>query len=855
MLTNLLGQSETNWWTRAFRSESDQAGELRWQWMNLPESWGVFVWLLLFALLIGGAIWLYRRESSICPPRIRAVLALLRVLVLLFLLLLLFKPSIYFQQVNILRPTFALLRDESLSLAQIDQYTDAAEIQKLSEATGIDAALLKNGSVSRTEILNRTLHHNNDSLLTALRKKGAIQVIDFSDRLNPIALLPATLDDKNKQSTNANDGDATTENIDGSNVSLPDLKSEGLGTDLWQALGQTLDDTKRLAGIILVSEGQHNGSEDPVEIAKRASERDVPIFVIGIGDPTPTRNLSVLQVNSPARAYLNEPFFIEAVLQASLPSDDPARTEPFDVTLLQQKLDPRTGKPGDAAVIESKQVSLPEAGNRVRVQFSHSVSEQGKFVYTVRASEFDNETLTKDNESSTGTIEVVDQKIRVLLVSGLPNWDYIQLNRLLQRDSTISVSCWLQSMDETRQQEGDEPIVQLPRTLEDLGQYNVIVLIDPNPEEFDESWIDALKEFCRIKAGGVIYMAGPHFSAEFLSMNRLSGIREILPVRFGDANEIAASQVLADATGDRGGSMQIVSFNLEHDIMKLGEENEQVQNIWSRMPGFVWNFPTLAAKPTARVLLERGDEPSFEGNQPMLVDGRFGAGTILYFGFQGSWRWRQIGLQAQYFNSFWIQTIRYLVEHRSLQGSRRGFVDSDQIEYEMGSNILLLANLVDEQFRPSTAENIDVVITDENGRRQKVALQKVPGQEGKFELNFKANRTGSFTASFDIATEEEQALFEPATYRVTPPKIETSATWRNEKLLRDIAEQSGGKYFSIEDMSQVAAVLPDLEKRIEFDSPPQPAWDLNRWFRGLAFLFPVALLALEWTIRKWNKLL
>jgi hypothetical protein len=338
-------------------------------------------------------------------------------------------------------------------------------------------------------------------------------------------------------------------------------------------------------------------------------------------------------------------------------------------------------------------------------------------------------------------------------------------------------------------------------------------------------------------------------------MNRLAGFKDILPVRFGDANAIAASQVIADATGDSGGGMQLVSFNLEHDIMKLSEETAAVQNIWAQMPGFAWNFPTLAAKPTARVLLERGDQPSLEGNQPMLVDGRFGSGTVLYFGFQGTWRWRQVGLQAQYFNSFWIQTIRYLIEHRSLQGNRRGFVDADRTEYELGSSVLLLANLVNEEFKPAQDESINAIVTDEDGRQQKISLQRVPGQEGKYETNFKATRVGSFTVALDMATDADKNLFEPATFRVTPPTIETSATWRNEKLLRDIAEQSGGKYFSIENLDQVAAVLPDLESRIEFDSPPQPLWDLNRWLRGLAFLFPVLLLTIEWALRKWYKLL
>lgn len=844
-MTTLIAQES---WTRQWLSaDTDRPGELRWQWMNLPESWGVFVWLLIFALVIGAAFWLYRRESQVCPLPIRMTLAGLRVAVLVFLLLLLFKPSVYFQEVTIIRPTFATLRDRSLSMDREDTYQDEGQLNRLAEVSGVNEEELRNRKINRADLVNRTLNRDQFAALNQLREKGSLQLIDFDDRLDPLELLA----DRQATPAETNDGSA---NESADPLDVTPLRAVGVGTDIWLALRQTLSEVKRLGAIILISDGQHKGSENPLEMAKRAAELNVPIYTIGVGDPTPERNVAVTEVNVPARAYLSEPFFIESVLQTSFSPDDPARQLPIEVQLYQQLIDPRTGRPGDAQLIDTQQTTLPESGNRLRLQFSRVADQVAKYVYSIRVPEIEGETTTEDNRKTSAVTEVVDEKIRVLVISGLPNWDYQQLSRLLMRDGTILVSCWLQSLDETRLQEGDEIIVALPRTMEELGQYNAVIMIDPNPEEFDEAWMKLLQDFCRNKAGGLVYMAGPHFSGEFLSMNRLAGFRELLPVRFADANTIAASQVIAEATGESSGSMQIVGFNLEHDIMKLAKDPEDVQRTWNQMPGFLWNFPTLAAKPTARVLIERGDQPSSEGNQPMLVDGKFGAGTVLYFGFQGTWRWRSVGLQAQYFNSFWIQTVRYLVEHRSLQGNRRGFLDADQVEYELGSRITLLGDLVDEQFRPLQAESANVVIKDEEGRTQRLTLKQVPGKTGKFTGTLNAARIGNFEATFEVANAEPNQL-EPATFRVTPPRAEVAATWLNERLLRDLAEQSGGAYFHLSEFDKLAAALPELETRAEFNSPPQPAWDLNRWLRGLAFLLPVLLLTIEWAIRKWYKLL
>ena len=127
------------------------------------------------------------------------------------------------------------------------------------------------------------------------------------------------------------------------------------------------------------------------------------------------------------------------------------------------------------------------------------------------------------------------------------------------------------------------------------------------------------------------------------------------------------------------------------------------------MPGVYWNFPAIAAKPTARVLLERGDQVNSEGNPPLLVDGRFGAGTVMYMGFQDTWRWRSVGVQAQYFDRFWIQLVRYMVENRSLQGSRRGFIDAEKNEFELGDRITLIGRVLDSSFKPLTEPTLKML--------------------------------------------------------------------------------------------------------------------------------------------------
>ncbi len=866
-MTSLIAQG--GWWDWLTENSQRGEGELRWHWVALPESWGVFVWLALTAAAVTAIVWMYRRESGTCPPAVRMLLAGLRVTTVLFLIALLLKPSVFYQQVSIVRPAVVVLRDKSVSLARGDLYRDEKQASKLAELVGKAAAedsstgtrtdtstssqQILEGETSRGFLVGALLGNPEGKLLTEIRQKANVEVRDFAIATDPAGNLP-TIHDGN--TLPKDDGGTADSPAAGQPLVINPLECNGAGTDLAQALRNALEGGNRVSSIVLVTEGQHNGSDDPRAVARQAGELEVPVFTVGVGDPTPRRNLAVAEVFVRSQAWPGESFEIESLIQASLPPSDPARGQPITVSLVQQRLDDAGNPLGDGVPIENRSVELPLAGSRLRVDFGQTIAEPGNYRYTVEVQGDVVETSAEDNQRTSATMKVVDEKIRVLLIAGLPNWEYIQLQRLLQRDPAISLSCWLQSMDESRPQEGDEPISSLPRSLADLSQYNVVMLIDPNPEEFDQAWIEALQGFCRENAGGLLYMAGPQHSAEFVTMNRLTGILQLLPVRFGDAASIAASQVIAEASQTGTASMQVVNHNLDHPIMSFHSDKAQNETRWAQFPGFAWNFPTESAKPTARVLVEAGTGPNLEDNQPVLVTGRFGAGNVVYFGFMGTWLWRSVGLQAQYYDRFWIQVVRYLVENRSLQGSRRGVLDCDLNEYELGGRITLTGRLRDEQFQPLVAEMVPVVVRDADGRVQKLNLQPVPGKPGEYEGSVLASRTGSFTAAFDLPNlQGETTLLDGAAWRVIPPSAETGADWLDEQMLRDIAALSGGEYLRLDEIERLPELLPRLETRAEFNSPAQPAWDLNRLTRFGAFLLPLLLLCTEWGIRKWYRLL
>ena len=171
----MIGQNTS--WNWLAGEETGRAGTPQMQWANMPESWGVFVLVAIIAAFVFCVFWLYKRELSTCPMPVKWLLASLRLAVLLLLVAMLLKPSMFYQQVNEIKPNINLVRDSSLSFARGDKYQDDQWTQKLAKELGFESSDITSGNVTRAQLLNKALADKD--WVQSVREKGSLQIIDF----------------------------------------------------------------------------------------------------------------------------------------------------------------------------------------------------------------------------------------------------------------------------------------------------------------------------------------------------------------------------------------------------------------------------------------------------------------------------------------------------------------------------------------------------------------------------------------------------------------------------------------------------------------------------------------------------
>lgn len=802
---------------------------------NLPESWRVFVFLAVI-VLIGWVVYkVYQKENDSCPKGIKRLLFFLRLSVCLVLGVIFLEPSVTYTQSRSLRPIIKILRDSSQSMNINDGYGTDESAKSVSSVLKKSIDEVRSIKPSRVEIINTAINANESEFLIKLREKGRIKVLDFGEK-------PVEVDVADKKTTDqqVNDEDESGELL---SISLPDLIAKGVGTDLSKAIDESIEESLT-SSLIIFTDGQHNTSSDLEHAVNLAKLRKIPLYFVGVGDPDRPRNITVSNVYADPQVWNNDPFQIQAVINSEGLDNDQVKIELVEIEKTE------TGEDNEKIIAE-KNVALSSENKRIKIDFIHTPKTPGAKLFTVRAEVIEGESNIDDNSPPSPTrVNVLDDNAKVLLVSGGPSWEYRALVRLLTREKMVNLSCWLQSLDDGRLQQGNTPISSLPVTREKLFEYDVIIMLDPDPGEFNDEIIDLYKSFVSEHSGGFLYMPGPVNAGKFLSDSRTSSVIELLPVSLGDVGGMEVSGLLS--LNNREWPLTIVAANADQPIMRFYEEPQKTLAQWKNLPGTYWSFPALEAKPATKVLIEHSD-PTLRKKEiprPLLVTGQFGTGRTTYLGFDGTWRWRTKGLDAEFFKRFWVQTTRYLVEGRSLAGKRRGQIETERFQYQIGDKIRLTATLREKNFEWMNDEKVKGILTYPSGEKKEVLFDLLQNQKGIYETTVVAVNEGAYDVLIELEGDNNEMVNVKSNFMVVFPFQEIKETWLDRDKLKVIAVSTGGGYYNPDEIATIPDAIPDLSRKLSYDSPPMPIWD-NR----IVFILLVLLLIFEWAFRKKYKLI
>lgn len=621
---------------------------------------------------------------------------------------------------------------------------------------------LKLNRLSRAALSQTAVRVANDKLLKPLDGKFDVRHLAFARDLEPFVFDPAKTEPQ-----------------------LPDVNS-GPSSWLGSVVQHVVDEAagQKIAGLVLFSDGQNTGGRSPAEAARAAAQVGAPIFPVAVGSPKRLQDVSIVDLYTTGQVSIGDTVRVAVTLESHGFNKRPVKVELKD---------------GDK-VLDTKELVLLGTEQQ-QTELIFEAKEAGDKYLTVNVPAFAEEAEElRANNSDLAFVRVSDEKLKVLLIDGLPRWDFRFLKNDIRRDNGIKGRTGDEpeviAEAEWRRMSKEDQAAKLPSTAKELAEYHTIVLGDASPDILHDDFRKALIEAVRDKGVGLIVEAGPRFMPQLYDRE----FQSLLPVvlRTGPA---ATNGIEAPAY--KPFKIELTPEGLLHESLRLHDDPGRNVQVWSQMPTYFW-VSAVERPSAAAIVLARN--PSLEnrwGKQPLISYQYAGKGKVAFLGMDATYLWRQ-NVGDRFFYKFWGQMLRFVgrTDDGSEKKESRLIVRPVRVQPGESAEVELFAFTADGQ--PRTDATLKVSTLGPTGS-QMVELVADKFVKGRFTGKFSPKDTG-----------EHRVLYQPndspktieGKLRVMPSSEELRDPNLNRPLLETLASTTGGKVISIAEL----ASLPELFK-------------------------------------------
>ena len=555
------------------------------------------------------------------------------------------------------------------------------------------------------------------------------------------------------------------------------------GTDITESLTRIIDDNPETEDIILITDGNYTQGKNPLYVDKF---KQVRIQTVGIGDTLAAPDVQIVDLDYDYIVYEQKPATISA--KVSMIGRD---TASVNVILKENQ-----------SVIQVKRTRLTGDGRIEPVAFQVTPEKTGLQKYSIELQALPEETILENNHADL-SMEVLKSKLVIGLIASKPNYDI----KFLQQTINTFDDC------ETRY------------FLEILGEGSIEKTVSESDVLFIQNYPEPATAPGNIKILDTIKKPLCYILSERPDAGKFQFIKRYFPVQ-------------SILWAGNSAMIQINSDNKVKDnpLVTLFDQQELNDRFWRECPPINYPFQSVRFLNPVSVLLQTAD-----ARETLPVFCSWQNNKLLLLG-SGFWRWKFLLTGdrdfATGYNRLIYQIIRWL---SSGKANQHIVLNTTKKVYRMGESILFPVQLYDGAFdliKNGTA-NLDIV-------KGKDTLEVVMLSDGRG--NYRAAYTPLEAGRYRIivnAWQNDVSLgYTEQEIEVLPTNREFIYTHQAVDFLKQLAEQSGGHYYTADQIQQLIKTL-DLEpvRKEEHNT-----WDI--WQNIYLLIFFLILLSVEWIIRK-----
>jgi uncharacterized membrane protein len=596
------------------------------------------------------------------------------------------------------------------------------------------------------------------------------------------------------------------------------LKPEGKSSHLNLCLRRLFDRLRgqELVGVLVVTDGidtrekKDSWSEASWPVPLYVAELEKP----GIADNKP--DMRVDNVDTPHRAIVGWDTSLTATI-----AGQGGNGEAFSVVLY------KNGKQQEKVAVK-----LPPEGGSRDVEFKLAHQAIGMETYTVKIPLLPDEVQTNDNEMSVA-VDVLDAKNRVLFLEDVPRAESKFLSRAIFANKDITPLAFFQMPSRTSPGAkewvayGDHQGLSFDLTSEQLAQNKIIILGDFDSEALSAEHCKTILDFVE-KGGSLILLGGQKlWGANGIAKTELS---KLLPFTRSGGPAIEGKFPAAWTAEGRAHP----AFANDKDLP-------------TELPPVLSVFTGASLSAGAFTLVEAQTD---KGAQPILVSRVYGQGKVLAVLTDSLWRWNMEAGAEKPYPKFWKQIVQWMSPSGGDLDKYHLELFTDAGTIAVGDPAILQGRLVIPPDETRKNWKVACEVTTPSDRTVPLAMTgktitaagggDIPG----YIAEFTPAEPGTFKAVATVEIDGKKVVSAPCLFTVRSTSQETILKPVNDKVLKNLARTSSGRYAEVSAMDGVlqgVTVHEKSEHKLEYHS---------LWQTPFMIGLLIALLSVEWIVRK-----
>ena len=579
-----------------------------------------------------------------------------------------------------------------------------------------------------------------------------------------------------------------------------ELTWTGRATDLAGALDGLRERTmgEGLAAVVLISDGGQNLGGRP---ERAAVDLGAPVLAVGTGDPVAPKDISIVSAVIDPLGYVGRSLVMQVRVLAS--GFERVREQ------VRVLLDDREVSAQTIALSDGEQA----------LEFEIRPERSGRHAFSVQIAAQAGERTVGNNRVMVST-DVLESRVRILILAGSPSADLGYLRRVLQEDANLEVEVLVRTLTAGWQRD-------VHRALRSLDERDIVALINAPYEALAGMPEQTLVAFVQ-KGGGLLTLGG---NAAFGDGYARSALADVLPVQFLGSSDTFQERAFALSFPDS-----------RHPILRVSDDPLGDRDAWEALPPLLSYNRVGTAVSNATVLAHHPTERIDGKPMPVLAIRRVGAGKTATVAYQTFWRhglmmWGD-GKTDAVARAFWKNMVRWLVTRDEVSRLK---IMTEKPTYRSGETVAVHASVFDRLLQPRPGARVLARVGDSLGVREAL-LRDLGG--GRYAGNLGRFPQGDYELQVQARADDGDLGTGLGRFTVGRYSLEYETVRMRAELLSDIATRSGGQYVRPGDLKTV------LDSLILAPEPVITHHRFRLWGHEWPLFVLVGLLVFEWTIRR-----